>query len=296
MKYEVGIIGCGVAGMTAAIYLKRSGISCAIFESSMPGGQIVANDKIENYPGFSKISGSDLAISILNQVKELEIPVIFEKVEKIDNKGVEKEIVTDKNKYSTLRVIIATGRKSKKLNVLFEDKYFNHGLSFCAVCDGSLYKDKDVVVVGGGDSALESAIYLSPIVKSVTILHRRDKLRAKKTLVNKAEKLENVSFRLGEVLSFIGEDNLEGVKLKSEEVINCEAVFICIGQTPNTEFLNNMNILSKDSYIEVDDNFETKQKGIYAVGDCVFKPHYQIVIAMSEAARCALRVREDIHE
>ena len=122
MKYEVGIIGCGVAGMTAAIYLKRSGISCAIFESSMPGGQIVANDKIENYPGFSKISGSDLAISILNQVKELEIPVIFEKVEKIDNKGVEKEIVTDKNTYSTLRVIIATGRKSKKLNVLFEDK------------------------------------------------------------------------------------------------------------------------------------------------------------------------------
>ena len=103
------------------------------------------------------------------------------------------------------------------------------------------------MVVGGGDSALESAIYLSPIVKSVTILHRRDKLRAKKTLVNKAEKLENVSFRLGEVLSFIGEDNLEGVKLKSEEVINCGAVFICIGQTPNTEFLNNMNILSKDS-------------------------------------------------
>ena len=100
MKYEVGIIGCGVAGMTAAIYLKRSGISCAIFESSMPGGQIVANDKIENYPGFSKISGSDLAISILNQVKELEIPVIFEKVEKIDNRGVEKEIITDKNTFT----------------------------------------------------------------------------------------------------------------------------------------------------------------------------------------------------
>ena len=204
MKYEVGIIGCGVAGMTAAIYLKRSGVSCAIFESSMPGGQIVANDKIENYPGFSNVSGSDLAISILNQVKELEIPVIFEKVEKIENKGVEKEIITDKNTYSTLRVIIATGRKSKKLNVLFEDKYLNHGLSFCAVCDGNLYKDKNVVVVGGGDSALESAIYLSPIVKTVTILHRRDKLRAKKDLINKVKKLENVSFKLGEVLSCIG--------------------------------------------------------------------------------------------
>ena len=290
MKYETLIIGCGVAGMTAAIYLKRSGVSCAIFESSMPGGQIVANDKIENYPGFSNVSGSDLAISILNQVKELEIPVIFEKVEKIENKGVEKEIITDKNTYSTLRVIIATGRKSKKLNVLFEDKYLNHGLSFCAVCDGNLYKDKNVVVVGGGDSALESAIYLSPIVKTVTILHRRDKLRAKKDLINKVKKLENVSFKLGEVLSFIGEDNLEGIKLKSE------AVFVCVGQIPNTDFLNDLNILSKDSYIEVDDNFETKQKGIYAVGDCVFKPHYQIVIAMSEAARCALKVREDIHE
>ena len=296
MKYDVLIIGCGVAGMTAAIYLKRSGISCAIFESSMPWGQIVSNDKIENYPGFSSVSGSDLAISILNQVKELEIPVIFEKVEKvIDNQEV-KEVVTDKNTYTSSKIIIATGRKSKKLNVLFEDKYLNHGLSFCAVCDGNLYKDKDVVVIGGGDSAFESANYLSHLAKSVTLLHRREEFRAKKSLVDKVENLDNVSFVLGEVVSFLGEDNLTGIKLKDERVIDCDAVFVCIGQIPNTEFLSDLNILSKDSYIEVDNNFETKIKGIYAIGDCVFKPHYQIVIAMSEAARCALNVRSELSE
>ena len=291
MKYNVLIIGCGVAGMTAAIYLKRSGISCA-----MPGGQIVSNDKIENYPGFSSVSGSDLAISILNQVKELEIPVIFEKVEKvIDNQEV-KEVVTDKNTYTSSKIIIATGRKPKKLNVLFEDKYLNHGLSFCAVCDGNLYKDKDVVVIGGGDSAFESANYLSHLAKSVTLLHRREEFRAKKSLVDKVENLDNVSFVLGEVVSFLGEDNLTGIKLKDERVIDCDAVFVCIGQIPNTEFLSDLNILSKDSYIEVDNNFETKIKGIYAIGDCVFKPHYQIVIAMSEAARCALNVRSELSE
>lgn len=296
MKYDVLIAGCGVAGMTAAIYLKRSGISCAIFESSMPGGQIVSNDKIENYPGFFSVSGSDLAISILNQVKELEIPVIFEKVEKvIDNQEI-KEVVTDKNTYTSSKIIIATGRKSKKLNVLFEDKYFNHGLSFCAVCDGNLYKDKDVVVIGGGDSAFESANYLSHLAKSVTVLHRREEFRAKDSLVDKVKNLDNVSFVLGEAISFLGEDNLTGVKLKDERVIDCDAVFVCIGQIPNTEFLNDLNILSKDGYIEVDDNFETKIKGIYAVGDCVFKPHYQIVIAMSEAARCALNVRSELSE
>ena len=237
-----------------------------------------------------------MAISILNQVKELEIPVIFEKVEKvIDNQEV-KEVVTDKNTYTSSKIIIATGRKSKKLNVLFEDKYLNHGLSFCAVCDGNLYKDKDVVVIGGGDSAFESANYLSHLAKSVTLLHRREEFRAKKSLVDKVENLDNVSFVLGEVVSFLGEDNLTGIKLKDERVIDCDAVFVCIGQIPNTEFLSDLNILSKDSYIEVDNNFETKIKGIYAIGDCVFKPHYQIVIAMSEAARCALNVRSELSE
>ncbi len=293
MKYDVIVVGCGVAGMTAAIYLKRSGLSCMILEGKMPGGQVVENDKIENYPGFVSISGSDLALSILKQVKEQGIPICYEMVEEVTK---DKKVRTAKKEYQANYIILATGRKPRMLGLESEEKYRNKGISYCAVCDGSLYKKKDVVVVGGGDSALEMVLYLSPLVKHLTLLHRRDTYRAKDTTIEKIKNLKNVSFVTGEVKEFTGEDQLNGILLKDGKKLSCEGAFLGIGQIPNTSFLSSLGILDEEGYIKVDKDYETAINGIYAIGDCLKKEYYQIVIAMGEAASCALTIRRCFDE
>lgn len=285
--YKVIIIGCGVAGMTAAIYLKRAGVSCVILEKSMPGGQIVDNGNILNYPGFSSISGSDLALNILSQVNSLDIPVKYEEVLEIKVDNNKKKVITSKSEYVSDYIIIATGRNPKMLGVRGEKEFRARGISYCAVCDGSLYKDKEVVVIGASDSAFEGAIYLSKLASKVTILYRNS-FRAKSYLQDMVKTVDNINFVKGEVDSFEKDDKMV-VKTKDNDLV-CDGVFIYVGQVPNASFVSNLDILDDKGYILVDSNLMTSIDGIYAVGDSLNKLDYQIVIAMGEAAKCALEI------
>lgn len=285
--YKVIIIGCGVAGMTAAIYLKRAGVSCVILEKSMPGGQIVDNGNILNYPGFSSISGSDLALNILSQVNSLNIPVKYEEVLEIKVDNNKKKVITSKSEYVSDYIIIATGRNPKMLGVRGEKEFRARGISYCAVCDGSLYKDKEVVVIGASDSAFEGAIYLSKLASKVTILYRNS-FRAKSYLQDMVKIIDNINFVKGEVDSFEKDDKMV-VKTKDNDLV-CDGVFIYVGQVPNASFVSNLGILDDKGYILVDSNLMTSIDGIYAVGDSLNKLDYQIVIAMGEAAKCALEI------
>ena len=290
-KYKVVIIGCGVAGMTAALYLNRAGIDCVILEKSMPGGQIVDNGNIMNFPSYESISGSDLALKMLKQITDLGVPVKHEEV--IDIKvDKEKKVITSKGEYICDYVIIATGRKPKLLGVKGEDELRTKGISYCAVCDGSLYKDKNVVVVGASDAAFEGAIYLSKLASSVTVLYRNE-FRAKAYLQEIIKKVDNISFVRGEVASFSKDDKIT-IKTKDDKNIITDGVFIYIGQVPNANFASELNILDDKGYIKTDNNLMTSIDGIYAIGDSLNKNDYQIVIAMGEAARVALEISRKV--
>lgn len=286
-KYKVVIVGCGVAGMTAALYLNRAGIDCIILEKRMPGGQIVDNGNIMNFPSYKSISGSDLALKMLEQITDLGVPVRYEEVERIDVKE-NKTVITNKNKYLCDYVIIATGRNHKMLGVKGEEELKTKGISYCAVCDGALYKDKEVVVVGAGDAAFEGAIYLSKLALTVTILYRNE-FRAKAYLQEMAKKIDNISFVKGEVAEFSKDEKII-IKTKDNNTIITDGVFIYIGQIPNAHFVDDLGVLDDNGYVMTDSNLMTSIDGIYAVGDALNKYDYQIVIAMGEAARVALEI------
>ena len=286
MNNKIAIIGCGVAGMTAAIYLKRAGLDVFILEKLMPGGQIVDNGHILNYPGFEEIDGSDLALKILKQVQDLDIDVIYEEVKKIEDDGSYKNVITNKNEYKVGKIIIATGRKPRKLGVKGEDKYNTKGISYCAVCDGSLYKNKKLLIVGGSDGAFEAAKYLNKLTDNITILYRRE-IKAKKYLQDEVK--NKVTIKKGEVLEFSKEDEKLMVRT-SDDTLTVDGVFIYIGQIPNASFVKDLGILDDFGYVKVDSHFESDIKGIYAIGDAIKKDFYQIVIAMGEAAECALQI------
>ena len=286
-KYKVVIIGCGVAGMTVALYLNRAGIDCIVLEKSMPGGQIVDNGNIMNFPSYESIRGSVLVLKMLKQITDLGVLVKYEEVTDIKiDKG--KKVITNKSIYLCDYVIIATGRRPKLLGVKGEDYLRTKGISYCAVCDGALYKNKDVVVVGASDAAFEGAIYLSELASTVTVLYRNE-FRAKAYLQDMIKKIDNISFVRGEVGSFSKDERIT-IKTKNSSDIITDGVFIYIGQIPNADFLESLGILDNIGYIKTDDNLMTSIDGIYAVGDALNKYDYQIVIAMGEAAKVALEI------
>ena len=286
-KYKVVIIGCGVAGMTAALYLNRAGIDCIILEKSMPGGQIVDNGNILNFPSYKSISGSDLALKMLKQITDLGVPVKYEEVKEIKVDKA-KKVVTNKDEYICDFIILATGRKPKMLGIKGEEELRTKGISYCAVCDGTLYKNKDVVVIGASDAAFEGAIYLSKLANNVTVLYRNN-FRAKAYLQDMIKKIDNISFVKDEALEFIKNDRIT-IKTKEDNDIITDGVFIYIGQIPNASFVAELGILDDKGYVKTDDNLMTSIDGIYAVGDALNKFDYQIVIAMGEAARVALEI------
>ena len=288
MNKRIGIIGCGVAGMTAAIYLKRAGFSVFILEKSMPGGQIVDNGHILNYPGYEEIEGSDLALKILKQVTDLGVDVKYEEVVKIEINNTVKKIITNKNEYEVTDIIIATGRKPRKLGVKGEDTYNTKGISYCAVCDGSLYKNKEVLIVGASDSALEALKYLQGLAKKVTLLYR-NKIRAKEYLQDELKK-SNVVLKKDQVVSFSKEEDKIIVTTTLGEVLKVDGVFIYVGQVPNASFAAPLNILDEEGYVKVNSSYQSFIPHIYAIGDAIKKDFYQIVIAMGEAACCALNI------
>lgn len=287
-KYDVIIIGAGIAGMTAAIYLKRAGLNVLLIEENAPGGQLNKINIIENYPGFVKTTGPDLAISIYGQAKELGIEFLFDKVIKANLEEEEKEIVTNNKSIKCNYVIISTGRLSKKL-FSNDDKYIGRGISYCALCDGYLYKGKDVAVVGGGNSALEEMLYLSNICNSVTVILRGDSFRGEDHLVDKVSEKENIKVVYNSNISEYNIENnrLDSVILDNGNKINVSGLFISIGSEPSA---NIFNVEKDKGFIVVDSECMTNIENVYACGDVIKKNVYQLTTAASEGTMAAYSI------
>ncbi|MCI5967460.1 MAG: FAD-dependent oxidoreductase, partial [Tenericutes bacterium] len=248
------------------------------------------------YPGFTSISGSDLALNIYNQVLDLGVDYIYKKACKVEVVNDKIKILTPDAEITANNLIIATGRSPRKLEVKMEDRLIGNGVSFCATCDSSLYKNKKVAVVGGGTSALEEAVYLSKICDSVTLIHRRDVFTAPEALIETVKSTKNINIITNSVVKeFETNDNklskiiLED-KNKNLTEIDVDGCFEYIGQVPNTDIFKDLNILDEKGYVNVNDNYETSIPGIYAVGDCIKKDLYQVITACSDGATAANRI------
>ncbi len=282
--YDIIIIGMGIGGITAGIYAKRAGLNVLMFEKNAPGGMLQKIDKIQNYPGFSEISGPDLAINLFNQVKNTGVEFKFEEVIDIEINDEVKKVITKNGSYEAKNVIVATGRTPKYLGLDNEKDYLGRGLSTCATCDGNLYKGEDVAVVGSGNSALQESLYLANIVNKVYILHRGVNFKGDDALVEKVKNCANMEIIDGVNIKKINEvdGKIESVTLDNEKIINVKGVFIYIGYKPDTDMFKKLDITNINGDIIVDENFETEIDGLYAIGDCIKKSVYQLVTAASD--------------
>ncbi len=282
--FDCVIVGGGIAGMTAAIYLKRANKNVVIVEKDILGGQINKTSRVENYPGFTFIEGIDLVDKIKEQIKNLNIPIINKEVVEIKQHLIKlkDEILEADN------IILATGRIPKKLGLENEDELIGRGISYCATCDGFFFKNKIVCVVGGGNSALEESLYLSNLCKKVIILNRSAKLRADDYLIDEVNKRNNIEIKYNiEIIKINKDEVLKFVTTKNEE-IKCDGLFIYIGLEPQIEYLKNSDIKTENGYVLVDSNMKTNIENIYACGDLIKKEAYQIITAASEGAKAAI--------
>ena len=298
LDYEVIVVGSGPAGITSAIYLKRANINVCVMEKSAPGGQLNKSSTIENYPGFEKITGPELAYNFYEQILKLDIPFINEEVIKIEDKTSYKIVETNKKTYTCKGIILALGRKPRSFDNENVSLLEGKGVSYCSLCDGPLFKNQDVSIIGGGNSALEESLYLSDICKSVTIINRRDVLRGDKILVNKILNKKNINILYNsEVVEFNKKDDfLESLTINTNGKLNkldVKACFIFIGYVPATDFLSNLDILDEKGYIKTDKNLKTDIPFIYACGDTINKQVYQIVTATGEGAVSAISFIND---
>ena len=282
--YDVIIIGMGIGGITAGIYAKRAGLNVLMFEKSAPGGMLQKIDKIQNYPGFSEISGPDLALNLFNQVKEVGVPFKFEEVIDVEITEEYKKVITKNGTYEAKNVIVATGRTPKYLGLDNEKDYLGRGLSTCASCDGNFYKGEDVAVVGSGNSALQESLYLANIVNKVYLLHRGVNFKGDDALVERVRNTKNIEIVDGVNIKKINEveGKIESVTLDNEKTINVKGVFIYIGYKPDTDMFKKLDITNINGDIIVGENFETEIDGLYAIGDCAKKGVYQLVTAASD--------------
>lgn len=298
LDYDVIVVGSGPAGITSAIYLKRANINVCIMEKSAPGGQLNKSSTIENYPGFEKITGPELAYNFYEQILNLDIPFINEEVIKIEDKTSYKIVETNKKTYTCKGIILALGRKPRSFDNKNVSLLEGKGVSYCSLCDGPLFKNQDVSIIGGGNSALEESLYLADICKSVTIINRRDVLRGDKMLVDKVLKKDNINILYNsEVVEFNKKDDfLESLTINTNGKLNkleVKACFIFIGYVPATDFLSNLDILDEKGYIKTDKNLKTDIPFIYACGDTINKQVYQIVTATGEGAVSAISFIND---
>lgn len=283
-EHKVVILGSGIAGMTAGIYLKRGGLDVLVVEDNIPGGVLNEIPSIENYPGYEEISGPDLAMNIYNQLTKLGVKILNKKITSID---LNNKIINNNIKYEYL--VIATGRKSRMLSLKHEKELLGKGISTCALCDGFFYKDKKVAVVGGGSSSLTEALYLSKICKEVIIIHRRDKLTADKYLIDKVNSTKNIKVLYNSNITKYNQNNnkLTSVTINNKDNLEVEGVFLAIGSTPNSEIFN----VNKDNnYIIVDSNYMTNIDKVYAIGDVIKKDYYQLSTAASDAVVAASNI------
>ena len=287
--YDIIIVGAGPAGLTAAIYGVRANKKVLVLESKSYGGQIVNAYRIDNYPGMPHISGFEFATALYNQAKELGVEVKFETVIKIDK---DKNVETTKNKYQAKAIILATGSENKTLNVENENKYIGKGISYCATCDGNFYRNKVVAVVGGGNTALEDALYLSNLAEKVYLIHRRDTFRGEEMAVDELRSKENVELVLNSnVVKLNGDSLIESIDVEDSEKnirnIELNGLFIAVGRAPKNDIFSEVVKLDEKGYFESSDGIHTNVKGIYVAGDARKKELRQLATAIGDGANSA---------
>lgn len=290
--FDLIILGGGPAGLNAALYAKRGGIDVAIIDTSSVGGQPVNYLEIENYLGFPTIQGWELAEKFEQHIDKFNIQKFQnEEIQNVDLISTIKTVQTLKNKYLAKTIIIATGASPKKLGIRGEDEYIGKGVSYCAVCDGAFYKNKTVVVIGGGNAAVEEGIYLTKFAEKVYIMHRRDELRADKIIQERAFDNEKIEFIFDSVpLEIVGDSrkvNLiqyKNVKTGEIKTLNVDGVFPYIGFSPNTEFFNAQLVQDEFGFIRVDENMRTSEVGVFAAGDVRRTPLRQVITAVADGA------------
>ena len=289
--YDVIIIGAGPGGMTSALYASRSGLSVLVIERGAPGGQLMNTDEVENYPGFNLISGPDLALKMYENSTNFGAEHVYGNVINIEDHGETKKVICDDETYEGKTVIIGSGSEHRKIGIPGEEEYAGRGVSYCAVCDGAFFKDRHLVVIGGGDSAIEEGIYSTQFASKVTIVHRRDELRAQKVLQDRAFKNEKIEFMWNKVpIEINGNDmsvqsiKLEDTKTGEVEDLLADGVFIYIGLDPLTDFVKDLNITNEHGWIKTDEHMRTSIPGIYAIGDVRETVLRQIATAVGDGS------------
>lgn len=297
---DIIIIGAGPGGLTAAIYAKRAGCDVLVFECMSPGGQVMTTPEIENYPGFSG-TGFDLSMKFYEQVSALGVEFQFENVTKLEKADGNFELTCESGAmYQAKSVIISSGARRRKLEIKGENQFTGRGVSYCATCDGNFFKNKVAVVVGGGNTAVEDAIYLSKLCSKVYLMHRRDEFRASKALTDRLPKCENIELVLNTVpLEITGDDKVTSIicsnKLTNEtREIETDAVFVAVGTIPETSFVPSDVELDAGGYIITDKKCKTNIDGLFAVGDVRNTPLKQVITAAADGAVAATYAAEYI--
>ncbi|MEH7179489.1 thioredoxin-disulfide reductase [Neobacillus vireti] len=304
--YDVIIAGAGPAGMTAAVYTSRANLSTLMIERGMPGGQMANTEDVENYPGFESILGPDLSTKMFEHAKKFGAEYAYGDIKEIIDNGDVKTVVAGSKKYKAYSVIISAGAEYKKVGVPGEKELSGRGVSYCAVCDGAFFKQKELYVIGGGDSAVEEGVYLTRFASKVTIVHRRDELRAQKILQDRAFANEKIDFIWNHTIKSIndkdgkvGSVTLVSTQNGEEQELPADGVFIYIGMIPLSKPFADLGITNENGYIETNERMETKVKGIFAAGDIREKTLRQIVTATGDgsiAAQSAQHYVEEIKE
>jgi thioredoxin reductase (NADPH) len=296
-KFDVVIIGAGPGGMTAAIYTQRSSLKTLMLEKAAPGGKMMTTWEIENYTGFGKVSGFELSEKMFNHTQELGVEYRYGDVTAVVDKGDYKEVHTASGEvYQTGAVIIGTGTVPRSTNAPGESKLSGKGVSWCAVCDGAFFKDMNIAVIGGGNSAIEEAFFLTKTVKHITVINILPTLQADQVAIDELNETGQADYLLGyEVVSFNGEDSLSSitvrnVETKEEQDLVVDGAFVFIGQVPETSFVKDLGITNKWGYIETDEKMATKIPGVYAIGDVVDKELRQIITAVNDGSIAAIQV------
>ena len=290
--YDIIIIGAGPAGLTAAIYARRAAKNVLVLEAKSYGGQIINTLDIENYPAYSHISGFDFATKLYEQAIGLGSEIKFEKVIEIKDNDSEKEVLTNNNIYKAKTIIIATGSENRKLGLENEDDLIGKGISYCATCDGAFYKNKVVAVVGGGNTALEDALYLTDIAKVVYLIHRRDEFRGEDTTVSLLKKKDNIKFIYNSnVTKLNADDKLVSIEVTNNngdiKTISVDGLFVAVGRIPENENFRKLINLDNNGYVIATENCHTNIDGIYVAGDNRVKEIRQLVTATSDGAIAA---------
>jgi thioredoxin reductase (NADPH) len=296
--YDVLIIGAGPAGLTAAIYTARAKLTTLVLEGAMPGGNAAIADQIDNYPGFPfGITGSDLMNNFLRQAERMGAEIKFEEVIAIKDLGEHKIVTTNTNQYTARSVIIAIGAKRRKLEVLGEEDYFGRGVSYCATCDGPFFQGVPVAVVGGGDAAINEALFLSNLAARVYVIHRNENFRANRTALEKAYANEKITILTNKIVKKVqGNDLMRQVIIqdtvsKEETVLEVEGLFISIGLVAAGEFIEGLPA-TQNGYILCDNNLETSIPGVFVAGDIRQKTSRQVATAVGDGTQAAMAVSE----